>query len=1079
MISRSRLRQWGRLAIVMAAPCVAWLGACGTDRPNAAGDGTNLGAMPGSSCATPNDGCPCIEPGLVVPCGKVVHQSADYVTCSMGHRQCIGAQWGTCIGDTDVTTRSTSFSILGAGISGGGDVRPLGLGSPSACTTTGGALGGTLLCVGGAKDGEKCKNGVVCPGGVCSAGKCSGGANDEKGCNVAADCPGGSCNLGDGKCVGGTQDTGDCKLNVCPGGTCTAFVGTCDNGTNDDNGCNTAADCPGGTCQPGQGFCIGGPKDGKDCKSPAQCPGGTCYAPSLDAGVSLANPCDPYCNQVIDTPGGLVLGGGLVSVDGGLSIVAGEAGADASAPGTPLQTTSTGDSACAPGSNVHSATCTIATQLTDCQQDFRCDPLSLTCVWNGGPGYFDPTAAGVDLTVGAACTIGGFPGPTNVPVCNRGSATVPAGTPIGINVSNPPSVPLGCTAIGPADCSGVAPATGLAPGECINILGCPSLVPGNKFLTVNAGQRDILEPGGRCANNASWGKTAGGCAVCGTCNTQVTGKVYDPSGAPPTAGANNVFLAGVTVFEPSGALAVLPDVAACDTCTGLDSPSIAKAVTAADGTFTLSGVTPGNTSIVVQSGRWRRQIKIPVTACAVNAVTAGTLRMPKNRTDGLAGVADIPRTALVLSDNESLECLLLKMGISNSEFAAYSVAAPQRIRLFQNNGLAFPGAPAAVPNVFGALNEHAQTIFDCDGAAVFSPSPLWSSTTAAQKAALQTYTSVGGKVFMDHLPGQTFLMTGPAPFSGVSTWNPALYQNNGLSFPSKGKVFAGTAPQTQFLAWLGNVSAMTDYGSPYIRSDVPRRHSLNPAAAQTTTWIRGETANDWAGDPTGDFALSFSFEMGKVGAVPTVNADCGSPTGHGRVIYNGMHVSQSRAPWPASGNFPASCNLAGALTPEEKALEYQLFQLTACQLGGASPPPPPLPPPPLAAVVYTRDYAGSCATGERVKWGPFYWESVIPPGTSIKFDAATADTIPALPAAPAAGAPTTANVGTASATVLPPAFDCTGCPAAPVTVESQLIADTATKSKAFLRVYMKFNPTATVSPSLLSWRQVYDCVPAE
>jgi hypothetical protein len=800
--------------------------------------------------------------------------------------------------------------------------------------------------------------------------------------------------------------------------------------------------------------------------------------PCGSVGGGPGNPCDPYCNAFVDDPVGLILDGGLVVSDGGLTV---GPSADASLPdgGTAgFQSTAGGVSTCAGGNNLVGPACTPP-GLTTCQQDFRCDPASNKCAWNGGAGYYDPTVAGIDLTVGAPCGPSGS-GAATAPVCNRGSGTVPAGSTITFHVTTGSTPPDGCSNLGTPTLVNTLPAA-LGPGQCTNFtLGNST---GNKMITINAGSPGaVTEAAGRCANNSAYFKDDGapGCGACGVCNTVVTGKVYDPSG--PTPG-NNVPLAGVTVFQPAGTLLPFVDGVACESCAGLDSAYITKAVTDAAGSFTLTGVTPGtNIPIVVQSGRWRRKIELPtVTACTTLTPAAGTFRMPKNRTDGLGGVADIPRTALVTSDNESLECLLLKIGISSTEFAPYTTAAPQRIRMFRNNGLTMTGIPAAVPGVFNALNEHTQTIFDCDGAGVFSSSPLWTSTTAAQKQALQTYTSNGGKVFMDHLPGQLFLTTGPAPFNSVSTWNTTLYQQTGFDIPAKGKVLTGTGPQATFLSWLQNVGAMTDYGSPLIRSDVPRRHSLNPSAA-TTTWIRGETSNNWAGNPGGNYALSFSFEMGKVGTTPTLNAECGVTDGHGRVMFNGMHVAQTRTPYPASGTFPGACNLGFALTPEEKALEYQLFQLTACQLGGATPPPPPPPPVPLPVVNYQRDYQAVCGPGERVKWGPLYWQSVIPPGTSISFRAATADTVAALPSSPPAGAPTTAAVGTANATVLAPAWDCTGCsasPPAPVTVDSQLQADTMKPSAEFLRVFMRFTPTATVPPTLLSWRQVYDCVPAE
>jgi hypothetical protein len=914
----SRLRR----AIFVAIPVgivIATIAACGSDRLDAtAGNGTNP-AVP-DRCATPNEGCSCLEPGLKVDCGEVVHTSSDgFVQCSVGHRQCLGGAWGRCVGETDVVKPRTFMA--GGGIS----LRALGAGGP----------------------------------------------------------------------------------------------------------CGTDA---------------GGP----------------------------ANPCDPYCNGFVDDPTGLILEGGLVVTDGGLTIGQPDAGVDGG-PSGGFQSTTDGTPSCGGAANIVGPAC-VPPGLTTCQQDFRCVAATNTCAWNGGPGYYDPLAGGPDLTIGAPCGPSGS-GSATAPVCNRGSVAVPAGATISFHVTA--GLPSGCANLGAPTLVNVLAAP-LPPGGCTNFnLGNST---GNKFITVNAGSPGpVTEAAGLCANNSAVFKDDGapGCGACGTCDTRVLGKVFDPSGPA----GNNLPLAGVTVFQPVGALPAFVDGVACESCASLDVPSIAKAVTDATGSFTLSGVTPGVTiPIVVQSGRWRRQIMLPpVPACLPTTPAAGTFRMPQNRTDGFGGFADIPRTALVMSDNEALECLLLKMGISPSEFASYTAGAPQRIRLFRNNGLTYPGVPAAVPGVFNALNEHTQTIFDCDGAGVFSASPLWSSTSAAQKAALQTYTSLGGKVFMDHLPGQLFLTTGPAPFSGVSSWNTTLYQSTGFSIPAQGRVLTATGPQTAFRDWLQNVGAMTDYGAPYVRADVPRRHSLNPVGAQTTTWIRGETGNNWGANPSGNYALSFSFEMGSSAGTPTVNADCGGiASAHGRVMFNGMHVSQARSTtYPATGAFPGACVLGFGLTPEEKALEFQLFQLTACQLGGAPPPPPPIPPPPLPVVNYQRDYLATCNPGERVKWGPFYWEGVFPPGTSVEFRAATAATTALLPPSPPAAAPVTAAVGIAATTVLAPAWDCTGCPLAPVSVDSQLLADTGTPSKEYLRMFMKFTPTATVPPTLTSWRQIYDCVPAE
>jgi hypothetical protein len=71
----------------------------------------------------------------------------------------------------------------------------------------------------------------------------------------------------------------------------------------------------------------------------------------------------------------------------------------------------------------------------------------------------------------------------------------------------------------------------------------------------------------------------------------------------------------------------------------------------------------------------------------------------------------------------------------------------------------------------------------------------------------------------------------------------------------------------------------------------------------------------------------------------------------GRFVYTSLHVSDTKsssyAKDPDSSDFPACCT-ARDLSPEEKALEFMIFDLSAClQSDRTIPiPPPPLPPPP-------------------------------------------------------------------------------------------------------------------------------------
>jgi hypothetical protein len=50
-------------------------------------------------CEVPNEGCDCDDEGQVIECGSVQRRSEDYITCTMGTRQCVRGAWSVCQGD--------------------------------------------------------------------------------------------------------------------------------------------------------------------------------------------------------------------------------------------------------------------------------------------------------------------------------------------------------------------------------------------------------------------------------------------------------------------------------------------------------------------------------------------------------------------------------------------------------------------------------------------------------------------------------------------------------------------------------------------------------------------------------------------------------------------------------------------------------------------------------------------------------------------------------------------------------------------------------------------------------------------
>lgn len=805
----------------------------------------------------------------------------------------------------------------------------------------------------------------------------------------------------------------------------------------------------------------------------------------------LSDPCDPYCNQTTDNPIDLEPDGGLTVIDGGLTI-ANNAG-DASAPGAFLSTPG-GVTSCAGANNIVATGSCSAAPLVLCQQDFHCDPTVDRCLWNGGLGYFDPDASGPDLTVGSPCGSGTT---ASVPVCNRGTTEIPSGQNIVLQRTNGVSPPDGCAPIAsPLDTWTFTLAGPLVPGACL-IFDVPNSATGNQFITVNAGVggAPVTEGPDRCANNSAAWKTDGepGCAACTTCNTQVTGTVFDPSGASPTANANNIGLSNVLVFQPSASLTPFTDGVACDSCASLSTPSQTQTVTATDGTFTLDNVSPGTSvPIVVQSGRWRRTVNVNVSnVCGVNPVTNGTLRMPRNSSEG-----DIPKVAIVKTHKESMECWLKKIGVDPAEITPRTVAGPNTTRFqtwdAKSNGILQAGgmtpesmrvsATNGLYNTDATLNEYNAIIWGCDNNANNTGGPgtppfpnSWTDSdraSAADRARIAAWANAGGRIFMNHRVGVN-LMRGVPGFDAAVNWvgapcnelyscgsNQANPRNNYL----RGWVVDTPGPQAAFRDWLIYNGASATQGAGFLA--VPEAWAMAFSAnAPAIEWVRGTNVPSGAGP--GHHNLTLSFET-PFGATNTC----------GRVIYNGLHTSADRAT-NLTGTFPTDCR-DSALNDAELALEYQFFQLTACSITPPDPPPPP-PPPPLAVVHYTRDYEGVCPAGSMPEWRYFFWQADIPSGTSIEFYAATADDPSLLPEGPPTS-PSTVRIGTASATTPSGTFDFDSGPPPAGTVGYHLLHDTPgpqTSSKQFLRVYMVFRPVGQTAPTLWQWSQQFSCIPNE
>ena len=94
--------------------------------------------------------------------------------------------------------------------------------------------------------------------------------------------------------------------------------------------------------------------------------------------------------------------------------------------------------------------------------------------------------------------------------------------------------------------------------------------------------------------------------------TTLTGKVYAPNGTLP--------LYNAIVYVPNATPTAFTDGVTCDRCNGsVSGEPVVQTLTDSTGSFTLADVPVGtNIPLVIQLGKWRRQVTIPTVPSCVS-----------------------------------------------------------------------------------------------------------------------------------------------------------------------------------------------------------------------------------------------------------------------------------------------------------------------------------------------------------------------------------------------------------------------------------------------------------------------------
>ena len=337
-----------------------------------------------------------------------------------------------------------------------------------------------------------------------------------------------------------------------------------------------------------------------------------------------------------------------------------------------------------------------------------------------------------------------------------------------------------------------------------------------------------------------------------------------------------------------------------------------------------------NIPLVIQVGKWRRQVVVPsVAACTNTPVAAGLTRLPRNKAEG-----DIPLIALTTGGADPLECLLRKIGIDDSEFTRADGTG--RVHLFSGVGGTasftdvgkgtFTGA-ATLWESAAELKKYDVVLLACEGA----DHTMANKTAQALQTTLLEYTRVGGRAFLSHWH-HMWLEDGPAPWPTTATWN----HSRDLALDITATINQ-TFPKGLALAqWLVNVGGSTVQGNIPIRE---AQHTIDTNnASLTQAWIYANNVPDDQGTNVPNTLQYFSF-----------NTPIDRPEEEqcGRVINSDIHVSSGDT---VNRAFPTGC-VTTDLSPQEKVLEFMFFDIAACIRPDTEPPvvlPPPPPAPPTA-----------------------------------------------------------------------------------------------------------------------------------
>jgi hypothetical protein len=400
-------------------------------------------------------------------------------------------------------------------------------------------------------------------------------------------------------------------------------------------------------------------------------------------------------------------------------------------------------------------------------------------------------------------------------------------------------------------------------------------------------------------------------------DTTITGIVFDPAGVNP--------LYNVIVYIPNAAVEPFKPGVVCDQCGVLASGApVVATLTGPDGRFVLPHAPAGgDIPLVLQLGKWRKQLVIPFVAACQDTLMAdpSQMRLPAKQSEG-----DMPQMAVATGGCDPFECLLRKIGVDDSEFTDASGSG--KVHVYQGTG----GAPISAATVPAAqlwagsgITSYDLVVNACECAEEPAEKPQSSIDN------LVAYANAGGRLFNTHYHyywiDPTKITSQPAVAANPAWQSTAVFMPEEEGTSSIFGYIDETFPKgLAFAQWMFNVGGSTALGS-FPLAQV--RYNASMANPPSTRWV--SNPNTGQTEIASDALLHYTFNT-PVGLPP--NLQCG------KVLFSDFHVVA-----PAEGDgatFPQECDTT-SMSPQELALEFMLFDLSACVQQDTQTPEPPAP----------------------------------------------------------------------------------------------------------------------------------------